>query len=57
MHAHLTHSEAPRTVAAVDPRQNDMHPGRGVIVMPAHDVIARRALLHLRQKRLQTGPM
>jgi hypothetical protein len=42
MHAHLTHSLAPRVVA-VEPTHDDMHPGRGVIAMPAHDEIARRA--------------
>jgi len=43
MHSHLTHSETPRTVVATDPKQNDMHPGRGVITLPTHDAIAHRA--------------
>ena len=42
MHAHLTHSQAPRPIV-IDPSHDDMHPGHGVVAMPAHDVIARRA--------------
>ena len=42
MHAHLTHSQAPRAVA-VEPTHDDMHPGRGVITIPTHDDIAKRA--------------
>jgi Protein of unknown function (DUF2934) len=42
MHAHLTHSEAPRALT-VEPSHNDLHPGRGVIASPSHDDIANRA--------------
>lgn len=42
MHSHLTHLQVPRAVA-IEPAHNDMHPGRGIVAMPAHDVIARRA--------------
>lgn len=42
MHSHLTYSQGPR-VAAIEPRHDDMHRGRGVIDMPTHDEIANRA--------------
>ena len=42
MHSHLTHSQVPRAVA-IESTNDDMHHGRGVIEMPTHDDISKRA--------------
>ena len=42
MHSHLTHSQIPRSVA-IEPTHDDLLPGCGVIAMPTHAEIARRA--------------
>ena len=42
MDKYTTRSEAKGTLAAQQ-THNDLHPGHGVITMPTHDDIARRA--------------
>ena len=42
MDKYTTRSEATRTLAAQQ-THNDLHPGHGVITMPTHDDIAKRA--------------
>ena len=42
MKMHMTQPDAKHTLAA-EQTQSDLHPGHGVITMPTHDEIARRA--------------
>ncbi len=52
MHSYMTQSEATRRLAA-EQTHNDLHAGRGVIVLPTHDEIATRAYaLYIRNGRI-----